>query len=58
MKLIIRQLRRPSPRSLVFTVILGLVYPLVTHGRRPGGLPRQGRRLADQASTGPSSARS
>ena len=49
----------PSPRSarsgpplrmlLVLTVILGLAYPLVMTGDRPGRVPRQRRRLAGRS---------
>ncbi len=48
MKTFIRQLRPAVMAVVVFTVLLGVVYPLVVTGDRPGGVQRQGQRLADQ----------
>ncbi len=39
---------RPCSPFVVFTVICGVVYPLVSHRDRTGRVRRQGRRLADR----------
>ena len=49
MRALIRQLRPAFLTVVVFTLICGVAYPLLVTGDRPGGLPRQGQRLADQA---------
>ena len=42
---------------VVFTVLLGLVYPLVDHRHRPGRVQRQGRTARSSSATARSSAR-
>ena len=53
---IVRQHIAALRALLVFTVLCGIIYPVVMFGRRPGGLPQPGQRLAGQLPTAAPSA--